>query len=610
MKPIAFMRLRKARSLQEVAAKHEPSTLVLQIKADGFKVMATRGRAKVRVFSRRGVDISKNIPAVVNRLTDLLPPNTTVLGELVYFVKGKMSLEPLQSIVTSGPQTAVIKTQEHGGDLALLVYDILEDANRDVTSLPWDDRDERMRDIVPTRGLVRVLKNYAFNQEKKALKEAADLGAEGLVIKVKSSPYLYRKSGSSEPLGQWFKFKSPALGKSSETDVILNKYKKGKEKYIFPAYQYKGRKLVEVGKLSGLDKKTEKRVVDLIDRGQEVIAEVTYQEPYSKTGKLRHMGWVRLRPDKPLKSVTMHNPHQKLPTRLSKDEMRTIRKSGSRRYKHRGKSGDYTFVIDDGLDDTFSVRVYDAEQAIVAQGVYLESQINRGLKAMQAFIDRLMPRRNPRPSLVKIALAKEALRHKKFDDFANRYWLDCARGLYWYATNDEDFEIDADDQALAEEGKFLVGCTPSFASKIYPKRRYIAELDVTGLQSKEMSFVRGSDGGRARIKDLSEVKVMRVMELHKARNAFRYQQSILPSSKDQLREVWNKAYEDEAIRQEKEAARERKREEIATRRRAAEIRRKEREARKKERAKKLAERDRKERDRTAKKRSKKRSKKS
>ena len=60
------------------------------------------------------------------------------------------------------------------------------------------------------------------------------------------------------------------------------------------------------GKVSGLPKDEEARVKKMIDSGKSVVIEITYQERNPETRKFRHMGFSRVREDKPVKSVVMN----------------------------------------------------------------------------------------------------------------------------------------------------------------------------------------------------------------------------------------------------------------------------------------------------------------
>jgi len=152
---------------------------------------------------------------------------------------------------------------------------------------------------------------------------------------------------------------------------------------------------------------------------------------------------------------------------------------------------------------------------------------------------------NPRNSKVKDALAAEATRFTKFEDFAKAYWDACARGLYWYATDEKRFHIGAPERRKIETGKFNIACSPelSLAGKNEGKK-YVAELDVTRVPSDSIRLKRGTQGSEVKVVGSpGSVKVTRVLDADAATRSFQWQLSILPSSKEGLRKVWERAWE-------------------------------------------------------------------
>lgn len=182
--------------------------------------------------------------------------------------------------------------------------------------------------------------------------------------------------------------------------------------------------------------------------------------------------------------------------------------------------------------------------------------------AIDAHLGRIKPGRNlnPRNSKVKDALADEATRFEKFEDFAKAYWDACARGLYWYATDEKRFHIGAPERKAIDAGKFVISCSPSFAlahaakvdaaaarGKASPKnakpRRYVAELNVNRVPESDIRIKRNDDGTEIKITgSAGSVKVTRVLDADAAKRAFAWQLSILPSSKEELRKVWESAW--------------------------------------------------------------------
>jgi len=151
---------------------------------------------------------------------------------------------------------------------------------------------------------------------------------------------------------------------------------------------------------------------------------------------------------------------------------------------------------------------------------------------------------NPRNSKVKDALAAEAVRYRDFNEFSEMYWNACSRGLYWIATNERRFHIGLPERKKIKDGKFFIACSPDLALQGKNEdKKYVAELDVTRIPKGSILVKRGTAGAEIKVTDHpGSIKVTRVLEADKARKSFKWQLSILPSSKEELRLIWEKAW--------------------------------------------------------------------
>lgn len=594
MRPIAFMRLRSLEEPKKLLQKYKPSELVVEQKFDGFKVMATRDR-EVRLYSRRGQDLTKKVPAVVNHLKAMLKPGDTVLGELIYIKDGKQSIECVQSILNSkSPARAVAQTKKFKGKLEFIVYDILKWRGASINEEPFTRRHKALVKTVRSQGPIRTSRLYTWGKRNLAMKKAIDTGGEGIVIKLKSSPYVYRKSGETEPFGHWWKYKAPDR-KSYTDDVILYGYVKRAKRLAFKMYQISGGKEIYVGNISNLPRATEAQVKKETDRGKRVVAEISYQERFP-SGKFRHPGWVRLRPDKPIKSATMGKAFKMKKNPCKSYEAYVLVEDGDVVILEEFSSADMLMPTMAAKEAQLSV-----DKAQIARG---DKELKKALRKQPGKIRKKKKskgrKKNPRNSMVKDALATEATSYDSFEQFSKAYWNECARGIYWHPTNEKRFFIGDAEIRQAKAGKFVVACNPEIALA-GKKNKYVAELDVSRLKSGDISVKRGTAGSEIKLlSGLERVKVMRVLEADRALKAFKWQLSILPSSKDELHKFWEKAHEKKRamlarakMRRRKEAEREEKREERrkAKRKKAAlaEIKKKKAERKKEEQQRKAAE---------------------
>lgn len=564
------MRLRKAKDIAFPPKRLAENRIVVQQKYDGFKALVSKTDRGLYVYTRRGVNITNRLPEkLVKELNRLLPTKSAVLGELVYLDKGKQSLTKVQSVVGSRDSVAQQKIKKMKGHIEYVAYDVIKYKGKDLRKKQLKDRVIYLNNF-PHRGIVHRAKDYSWNLRRQAMKDSLRVGGEGIVIKDLLGIYHWKKKGASEPFGSSWKYKAPGK-KASTADVILEHYKKGKEKLIFEAFQiYKGKK-IKVGRLSNLDKISEAKAKKIIDQRKRAVAEVSYQERLP-SGKLRHMGWVRLRPDKPAKSATVReNPMSEpmlwfvvveTPKTSRVDSCHELTGTAFGRQLELQHEGKKTLVLsEEGLEN------------------YKELTGKKISKKRK-------PTKNPRRSKVKDALAAEAIRYSEFEDFAERYWNSCARGIYWIPADRSDFDITESVKKSIRDKKFIVYCNPILAAAADLDVRYMAELNVNKLSPTSIHYIRGEEGSKIKIvAEPDLISVLRVIPVDKALRAFKYQLSLLPSSKEELLAFWDLSWEKEEQRKQKEADR-------AARKRRREERRKEREEKtaKKEAKERAAER--------------------
>jgi len=315
------------------------------------------------------------------------------------------------------------------------------------------------------------------------------------------------------------------------------------------------------------------------------------------------------RPDKPLNSATMSRKSMsKTTTRARKEKLYTVYLVQDR---PRGLVL-YSFCSKDLISPSASASEYAwllGESALEEAGTHIftsDTKLKRFLAKRPGRIIRGRPRYpNPRNSKVKDALAAEATRYKDFNEFSSAYWNSCSRGLYWIATNEKRFHIGLEERKRIKSGTFFVACSPTLAlAGKNEGKKFVAEIDVTRLPKGAVVAKRGSGGSEIKIVDSAgAVKVTRVLESVKAKHSFKWQLSILPSSKDELRAIWEKAWdkrrkdaEKKRIRKEKMLERELKRAEARTKEEAQAV---DRAAKKLERKTAAAKRERERKSRKA-----------
>jgi bifunctional non-homologous end joining protein LigD len=163
-----------------------------EIKHDGFRIMARRVSAGVRLITRHGSDFTARFPLAAAAVAALPAHSFLIDGE---------------AIVTNAKGLAVfdlIRHKRHGGDAVLIAFDLIELEREDLRRLPIEGRKRRLAKLVrgPHPGI--VLNEFFEGDGDIIFEHACKLGCEGIVSKRLGSRY---RSGRSP---HWLKIKNPA----------------------------------------------------------------------------------------------------------------------------------------------------------------------------------------------------------------------------------------------------------------------------------------------------------------------------------------------------------------------------------------------------------------
>ena len=174
-----------------------------EIKHDGFRILARRDSAGVRLSTRHGNDFTARFPLALEGVSALSARSFLLDGE---------------AIVTNERRLAVfdlIRHQRHGDDAVLIAFDLIELDGEDLRRTPIELRKRSLAKLVrrPHAGIVL---NEVFEGDGGILfAHACKLGCEGIVSKRLGSPY---RSGRSK---YWVKVKNPkapAVKREAEED--------------------------------------------------------------------------------------------------------------------------------------------------------------------------------------------------------------------------------------------------------------------------------------------------------------------------------------------------------------------------------------------------------
>ena len=174
-----------------------------EIKHDGFRILARRDGAGVRLFTRHGHDFTARFPLAAGALAALPARSFLIDGE---------------AIVTDANGLAVfelIRRARNGGAAVLCAFDLIELDGADLRRAPIEHRKQKLARLVrgPRPGI--VLNEHYDGDGEVVFRHACKLGCEGIVSKRLGSPY---RSGRS---AHWVKVKNPkapAVKREAEED--------------------------------------------------------------------------------------------------------------------------------------------------------------------------------------------------------------------------------------------------------------------------------------------------------------------------------------------------------------------------------------------------------
>jgi len=281
--------------------KLDPADFSAEWKWDGIRVQLVLGQGPASLFSRTGDDVAAAFPDLVEN----------VFGEAV--LDGELlvgqNFEPAPFNDLQQRLNRKVATQKHLADYPafMRVYDMLFDGRADIRPLPWTERRRRLeawlKNNPQTRlDLSEVLPFGGWEElAEMRRKGAAEHGHEGVMLKLRTSPYV-----PGRPKGLWFKWKRDP----NVVDAVLMYAQRGhgKRSSFYSDYTFgvwKGNELVPIGKayfgftdaeLKELDKWVRNHTTNSFGPVREVSKELVFEVAFdSAQVSGRHKSGVALR---------------------------------------------------------------------------------------------------------------------------------------------------------------------------------------------------------------------------------------------------------------------------------------------------------------------------
>jgi bifunctional non-homologous end joining protein LigD len=186
-------------------AKEPPSgpDWIHEIKHDGFRILAQKDSAGVRLITPNGYDFAERYPLIVDAIRRLPVETCIIDGEAVVVDQNGLSVFDL------------LRYRRHDHAATLCVFDVLEVDGANLRRKPIEERKRLLAGILraPHHGRAP---NPSYDGDGPIVYEhACALGCEGIVSKRLGSPYF---SGRTD---QWLKMKNPlapAVSREREID--------------------------------------------------------------------------------------------------------------------------------------------------------------------------------------------------------------------------------------------------------------------------------------------------------------------------------------------------------------------------------------------------------
>jgi len=283
-----------------VLAKGTPAPAdryVYEVKYDGYRALAAISGGKVSIRSRNDLDFAARFPWVVPALSQVVVSEAVLDGELVALDDGGVS--------------RFQRLGDRGADHRYVVFDLLWLDGEDLRSRPLEERRELLESVMANTRSPLELAQRVRGDERGALAEAKRHGWEGLLAKLRGSPYVGTRSAD------WLKLK--VLGTDELVIAGWTPISNGAAEIgaLLVASRKDGR-FVFAGKVgTGFDRAMRRRLLTLLKKDEvprpavedaprmrdahwvtpRHVAQLQFTE-WTRDGKLRHPSFQGLREDK------------------------------------------------------------------------------------------------------------------------------------------------------------------------------------------------------------------------------------------------------------------------------------------------------------------------
>jgi len=187
-RPVGLMLAQTASGVVEALKEHGGET-AFEHKLDGARVQIHKRGNDVRIFSRRLTDVTPSLPEIVQLVRKNVKAEEAILEGEVIAVDSQCYPIPFQHVMRRFKRVHAIEDMIKRIPVKLYLFDVLYLDGESLISLPYTRRRRILADHAGEIQLAKQLVTDKMEEAERFLKEAMDVGHEGLVAKKLASEY-------------------------------------------------------------------------------------------------------------------------------------------------------------------------------------------------------------------------------------------------------------------------------------------------------------------------------------------------------------------------------------------------------------------------------------
>lgn len=187
-RPVGLMLAQTASDVAEALKEHGGET-AFEHKLDGARVQIHMCGNDVRIFSRRLTDVTPSLPEIVQLVRKNVKAENAILEGEVIAVDSQGYPIPFQHVMRRFKRVHAVEDMIKKIPVKLYLFDVLYLDGESLISLPYTQRRQILADHTGEIQLAKQLVTDKMEEAERFLKEAMDVGHEGLVAKKLDGEY-------------------------------------------------------------------------------------------------------------------------------------------------------------------------------------------------------------------------------------------------------------------------------------------------------------------------------------------------------------------------------------------------------------------------------------